>query len=91
MLEQLCRGDLVTKTRYKVPALEQGLTWEVDVFEDKNEGLVLAELEVESEEQAFAIPEWIRGEDEVTADGRYTNAELSKKPYMLWPKSGGPS
>jgi|ERR1051326_3511525 CYTH domain-containing protein len=78
----LCRGYRIAKTRYSVPAKECSLTWTVDVFEAENEGLVLAEIELKSEDQHVRIPDWIG--EEITSDGRYSNAELSKHAYRDW-------
>jgi CYTH domain-containing protein len=70
----------VSKTRYVIPFA--GKTWEVDVFEGLNEGLILAEIELQSEDEVFERPEWIG--EEVTADPRYANSELAKRPYRSW-------
>jgi adenylate cyclase len=78
MLEMCDR--LVAKTRYVVP--HEGHDWEIDVFEGANAGLIVAEIELDREGEAFARPPWA-GED-VTADGRYANASLAKEPYSTW-------
>jgi len=70
----------VEKIRYEIQ--HEGLTWEVDVFSGKNSGLVLAEIELESESQVFTVPEWIS--EEVTYDGRYYNSYLSLCPFQEW-------
>jgi len=80
MLDHLCRKPLIEKTRYKV--YYEGFTWEVDEFYGDNEGLVVAEIELESEEQVFPKPEWLG--EEVTSDPRYYNANLVKHPYREW-------
>ena len=59
-----------------------GKTWEVDVFEGENEGLVMAEIELSSEDEEFTLPEW--AVEEVTGDKRYYNAYLAKTPYKSW-------
>ncbi len=71
---------LVEKTRYEVEF--DGLTWEVDVFAGANAGLVLAEIELEEEEQEFDLPGWVG--EEVSDDPRYFNSSLSKHPFLLW-------
>jgi adenylate cyclase len=76
---QLCSGK-VEKTRYKIPM--EGFCWEVDVFAGMNEGLVLAEIELESEDLVFPRPEWLG--EEVSFDSRYQNACLAKNPFTLW-------
>ncbi len=76
----LCRGGLVDKTRHTLD--RPGGHWTVDVFAGANEGLVVAEVELETDDTAFAVPDWA-GED-VTADRRYRNAALSTKPFTSW-------
>ncbi|MGZ4000130.1 MAG: CYTH domain-containing protein [Mucilaginibacter sp.] len=68
------------KTRYVIPFA--GKHWEVDVFMGDNEGLIVAEIELESEDEVFEKPEWVT--EEVTEDGRYTNAALAKHPFKNW-------
>ena len=73
-LMQLCQGTIIDKTRWIIPAAEEGLKWEVDEFHGKHEGLVVAEIELDNEEQSFEIPDFIG--DEVTHDPRYYNANM---------------
>lgn len=73
-LIQLCQGTIIDKTRWIVPAKEEGLKWEVDEFHGKLEGLTLAEIELTSEEQEVEKPDFV-GED-VTSDPRYYNANM---------------
>ena len=80
LLDRLAEKPLIEKIRHIVPY--GGLIWEVDEFFGLNEGLTLAELELESEEQPFEKPAWIG--EEVTADPRYYNASLVKNPYRDW-------
>lgn len=80
MLDQLCSGGVVEKTRYRIE--HEGLTWELDVFEGSNCGLIVAELELSSETQAFALPVW--ASEEVSHDPRYTNLALMLRPYQQW-------
>lgn len=79
LLNNFCT-TIVKKTRHKV--LYKGKTWEVDEFLEENEGLFIAELELESEGEQFELPEWI--EKEVTGDKRYYNSYLSNHPYTNW-------
>ncbi len=72
----------VIKTRYYAEV--DGKTWEVDVFEGENEGLVMAEIELSSEDEEVTKPEW--AVEEVTGDKRYYNAYLAKMPYKNWQK-----
>ena len=79
MLE-LCDGYIVQKTRYRV--LHERDLFEVDVFEAENAGLVVAEIELESEGQTFARPPWLG--EEVSSEPAYRNSELSRRPYSVW-------
>ncbi len=76
----LCPPPLVEKTRYV--EVFAGKRWEVDVFHGENGGLVIAEIELESEDEAFALPAWVGAE--VTGETRYYNAALIAYPYRLW-------
>ncbi|MGK7927975.1 MAG: CYTH domain-containing protein [Spirulina sp.] len=80
MLEELCDRPLIEKTRYTISI--DDLVWEVDEFSGENQGLILAEVELQDETQAIALPEWIGRE--VSADPRYFNANLVKFPYRQW-------
>ena len=80
MLDRLCHRPLIEKVRYKIE--HGGLVWEVDEFRGDNAGLVVAEVELESEDQVFAAPPWVG--EEVTADPRYLNANLVRRPYTTW-------
>ncbi len=80
MLDSLCLRPLIEKTRYTLEY--QGLVWEIDAFEGDNAGLVIAEVELESEEQDIALPGWAG--EEVTGDARYYNANLVANPYCNW-------
>lgn len=80
MLNELCEQPLIEKTRYVIEL--NGLTWEIDRFSGVNEGLVVAEVELEDEDQPIALPEWIG--EEVTHDARYFNANLISHPFSEW-------
>ena len=80
MLDELCLRPIIEKTRHKIPF--DGLVWEVDVFAGDNDGLVVAEVELASEDQEFRLPDWIG--EEVTDDPRYYNANLVAHPYKAW-------
>ena len=58
------------------------IKWEIDEFLDKNKGLIIAEVELETEAQSIKIPNWI--DKEVTNDKKYYNYNLALKPYTLW-------
>jgi adenylate cyclase len=79
MLATLC-GGLILKRRHYVD--RDGLTWEIDLFEGANAGLVVAEVELSSVDQEFPRPIWLGLE--VTAEQRYYNHALSKRPYAEW-------
>jgi len=81
----LCHRPIIEKTRYRID--HGGLTWEVDVFEGDNDGLVVAEVELPSAETAVALPAWAG--DEVTADARYYNANLVRHPFRDWDRTRG--
>jgi CYTH domain-containing protein len=76
----LCDGPLVEKYRRKVSY--EAMLWEVDEFLGDNKGLVVAEIELESEDQQFSKPDWIG--EEVTQDRRYYNSNLSVNPFNNW-------
>lgn len=79
-LLELCEKNIIDKTRYEVEF--DGKTFEVDVFHGVNEGLVLAELELLTEDEPYSAPEWLGRE--VTGDMRYYNSYLSKYPFSEW-------
>jgi CYTH domain-containing protein len=80
MLRDLCDKPLLEKDRYILEY--KGYTWEVDEFHGMNEGLVVAEIELDSEDEDFKKPTWIG--EEVTGDARYFNVNLVKHPYISW-------
>ncbi|MDO8653004.1 MAG: CYTH domain-containing protein [Undibacterium sp.] len=82
LLDGLCEKPLIDKIRYRVPF--GGFIWEVDEFFGENAGLVVAEIELESETQEFVKPDWIG--QEVSEDRRYANANLFKHPFQRWTK-----
>jgi len=81
MLEDLCIKPVIEKTRFTVEHM--GHTWEIDVFSGDNEGLIVAEIELSSPDEAFEKPSWIG--EEVSNDARYYNACLVNNPYKNWP------
>jgi len=80
ILANLVRTPLIEKTRYIIE--HKGFRWEIDEFHGKNQGLIVAEIELEHEDQAFIKPDWIG--KEVTGDPRYYNANLARIPYSEW-------
>ena len=79
-LLEICEKPLIEKTRFKVK--EGGFVWEIDEFLGDNQGLIVAEVELESEDQDFPKPDWVL--EEVTGDPRYFNSNLIKNPYKMW-------
>lgn len=82
MLDNLAEKPIIEKTRYKIKA--DDLVWEIDEFFGVNEGLIVAEVELQSEEQKFEKPEWIG--EEISGDPRYFNSNLVNNPYTTWKK-----
>jgi adenylate cyclase len=80
MLEGLCKKPIIEKRRYKIKY--KGHTWEVDEFFGENQGLIIAEVELESEDEKLIKPEWVG--EEVTGDPKYFNANLIHHPYNTW-------
>ncbi|RBQ04629.1 CYTH domain-containing protein [Pedobacter miscanthi] len=70
----------LSKTRYEIQF--HGKLWEVDVFAGDNEGLVIAEIELESEDETFDLPDWVT--KEVTEEAKYYNANLTVRPFKDW-------
>ena len=80
MLDTLCTTPIIEKTRYL--CAYQGHTWEIDRFAGDNEGLVIAEIELNDEKEAYELPPFI-GKN-VTGIARYYNSNLSQHPYSQW-------
>jgi CYTH domain-containing protein len=80
MLDELCEVPIIEKTRDIVEV--DGTTWEIDEFGGVNEGLIVAEVELDSPDEEFTRPDWLG--DEVTDDPRYFNANLVAHPYTEW-------
>lgn len=79
LLNEFSENEL-SKTRYNIN--HEGHVWEVDVFEGENLGLIVAEIELQDENENFEIPEWIG--EEVTSQIKYYNSNLTKKPFTSW-------
>ena len=80
LLDTLCLQPLIEKTRYRVE--HGGHLWEIDEFAGDNAGLVLAEVELSSEDEQVALPPWVGME--VSNDPRYFNANLARHPFSRW-------
>lgn len=79
-LLEICESGIIDKIRHEVKLGNH--IYEVDVFAGENEGLVVAEIELQSEDEFFEKPSWLG--EEVTTDDRFYNAYLSKKPFKSW-------
>lgn len=73
MLQRLCSGPVIEKTRYRVP--HDGKIWEVDMFSGCADGLILAEVELQAVDERFDLPDWVG--DEVTEDPRFRNSAIA--------------
>jgi adenylate cyclase len=82
MLDNLCVKPLIEKIRYKIKV--DNLIWEVDEFLGENEGLIIAEVELEKETQKIELPNWIERE---VNEQKYFNSYLVKHPYSQWGES----
>ena len=80
MLDELCEKPIIEKTRFKIS--HAGLTWEIDEFSGVNQGLIVAEVELESEDQNIDFPPWVV--EEVSGDPRYFNSNLIANPFANW-------
>jgi adenylate cyclase len=80
MLATLCAQPFIEKIRYIIPF--SGSTWEIDEFKGANDGLIVAEIELDDPQQKFVMPPWIG--QEVSDDPRYRNANLVRNPYSMW-------
>jgi CYTH domain-containing protein len=80
LLDGLCEQPLIEKYRHRIE--HAGMVWEVDEFLGVNAGLLVAEIELASEDQPFEKPEWIGAE--VSGDARYYNANLIRHPFSQW-------
>ena len=79
-LLQLCESGIIDKIRYEIPLGKH--TFEVDVFSGENQGLIIAEVELTSENEFFEQPNWLG--KEVTGDKKYYNSHLSEHPFCSW-------
>lgn len=79
-LLKLCEKGVIDKTRFEVKTGNH--VFEIDEFHGENQGLIMAEIELQSETETFAKPDWLG--EEVTNDNRYYNSYLSRNPYKYW-------
>jgi len=80
ILVRLCEHPAIEKTRYRIAVGKH--IFEVDRFAGANQGLVVAEVELDSEDEVVQLPDWIGSE--VTGDARYYNSNLSRRPFSTW-------
>jgi adenylate cyclase len=80
LLDHVCAGPLIEKYRRRIAY--EGHLWEVDEFLGENAGLAVAEIELSSEGEGFAVPAWAG--EEVTGDPRYYNSSLIRLPFSQW-------
>lgn len=80
MIDMLCDGSVIEKIRYRVKY--EGHEWVIDRFVKDNRGLVIAEIELDNEDESFVLPYWVG--EEVTKDDRYYNVSLVRNPYVSW-------
>lgn len=81
-LMSICEPGIIDKHRYLVPNTDGRHTWEIDVFHGDNDGLIMAEIELQSEDDAYEKPDFIG--PEVTGDRRFYNSHMRKYPYKMW-------
>ncbi|WP_307532740.1 hypothetical protein [Pedobacter sp. W3I1] len=79
LLDNFSLSEL-SKTRYEITV--SGKVWEIDVFLGDNKGLIVAEIELESEDEVFDLPDWVT--TEVTKEEKYYNSNLTVKPFKDW-------
>ena len=79
-LMKLSQHSAITKTRHLVDYKNH--LWEVDEFHGENEGLIVAEIELDDENEKFEMPPWLG--EEVTSDYRYLNSNLAQTPHKIW-------
>ena len=79
LLDGFC-DSVVSKTRYFIT--HDNKLWEVDEFLGDNEGLMVAEIELDYENESFSLPDWVSRE--VTSEKKYSNSNLAKRPYKSW-------
>lgn len=80
MMEELCQGPKIDKTRYLIHGKKH--TWELDIFHGDNDGLIVAEIELGQENEEITLPEWVT--EEVSGDHKYYNSQLLANPYKDW-------
>ena len=80
MIDNLCSKPIISKVRYEIK--HHNHIWELDIFEEENKGLIVAEIELQNENEKFELPIWIK--QEVTNDNKYYNSNLIENPFCKW-------
>lgn len=80
MIDNLCSKNIIDKTRYEIKI--ENHMWEIDIFHGENEGLIIAEVELNDENEDLFLPPWIT--QEVSHDAKYYNSNLISNPYSHW-------
>lgn len=83
IIDEMCNGLTVDKTRYMIPHC--GHVWEIDIFHGDNDGLIVAEVEMNAEDEIVELPVWVV--KEVTDQRKYSNSSLLDYPFKLWEKT----
>jgi adenylate cyclase len=80
MIDNLCSKNVIDKIRYEVRI--ENHVWEIDIFHGENDGLIIAEVELNDENEDLFIPDWIL--KEVSHDAKYYNSNLIANPFLKW-------
>jgi len=80
MISNLCKKPIISKTRYEIK--HENHIWEIDIFYEDNKGLIIAEVELESENEKVILPPWVK--EEVTEEDKYYNSNLIRNPFLKW-------
>ena len=80
MIDEVCSKNVIDKTRYELKI--ENHIWEIDIFHGQNDGLIVAEVELENENEDICFPNWVI--EEVTNDAKYYNSNLITHPYLKW-------
>lgn len=82
-LQDLAISAPISKVRYKIQD-DQGLVWEIDVYEGENKGLITVDVELPEIDHPIFFPCWVNSENEITTDQRYSNLNLGRLPFSQW-------
>jgi len=82
-LQEMAVSPPIIKVRHRIQG-DQGLIWEVDVYEGENAGLITVDIEIPREDYPLQFPVWVDGSKEISGSQRYTNLNLGRKPFSQW-------